>query len=45
MPYHELPVEDQILLAIEFVGRGHPIPEQLRVSLGADLIREIENPD
>lgn len=45
MDYHALPVEDQILLAIEFVGRGHPIPEQLRLTLGVDLIREIENPD
>jgi hypothetical protein len=45
MPYSDLAVEEQILLAAEFVGRGLPVPSEIKSNLGSDLIRDIENPE
>lgn len=45
MPYSDLAVEDQILLAAEFVGRGVPVPSEIRENLGSNLMRDIENPE
>ena len=44
MSYTELSDEDQIILAAECVGRGVPIPREIKEALGADLISVIENP-
>lgn len=45
MDYSDLDHDVLIIMAIEFVGRDTPIPEQIRQILGPDLIREIENPE
>ena len=45
MAYSELPLEDLILMAAEFVGRGHSIPQEIRATLGPDLMADIENPE
>ena len=42
--YAELSDEDQIILAAECVGRGVPIPHEVKAALGADIIDLIENP-
>lgn len=45
MAYSDLDIEDQILLSAEFVGRGLSIPDEIKQSLGPELIRDIENPE
>ena len=45
MPYSDMAVEDQILLAAEFVGRGLTVPHEIRTNLGDELMRDIENPE
>lgn len=42
--YAELSEEDQILLAIECIARGTPIPSAVKAALGSELITQIENP-
>lgn len=44
MSYAELPTEDLIILAVEFVGRDVPIPHEIAAKLGHDLVSEIQNP-
>ncbi len=44
MPYTDLSDEEKILHAAECVGRGVPIPQQIRTLLGDELIQIIENP-
>lgn len=44
MTYAELSTEELIILAVEFVGRGVPIPHDIQAKLGEDIILEIENP-
>lgn len=45
MAYSELPHEDLILLAAEFIGRGYTIPQEIRATLGPALMADIENPE
>lgn len=45
MPYSDLPLVEQILLAAECVGRGINIPREIRDQLGPEIIRDIENPE
>lgn len=45
MAYSDLAIEDQILLAAGFVGRGLEVPEEIKTNLGPDLLWEIENPE
>lgn len=45
MTYSDLPIEDQILLSVGFVGRGLTVPNEIRANLGEDLIRDIEYPE
>jgi hypothetical protein len=45
MAYSDLAVEDQILLAADFVGRGLSIPQEIRDTLGPDLTADIEHPE
>ena len=42
--YSELSISECINLAIEFVGKGLPIPHDLKSIIGSELIHEIENP-
>lgn len=43
--YTDLPDEEKVLLAIDFVARGNPIPEPLRDFLrGEGLLTKIEKP-
>jgi hypothetical protein len=44
MPYTDLSDEEKILHAAECVGRGVPIPQQIKEILGDELIAIIENP-
>ena len=44
MPYTELSDEEKILHAAECVGRGVPIPRQIKALLGEELVQIIENP-
>jgi len=44
MSYTDLGDEGMILHAAECVGRGVPIPQEIREALGAELILIIENP-
>jgi len=44
MPYTDLSDEEIILHAAECVGRGVPIPHQIKKILGDELIKIIENP-
>ena len=42
--YTQLSDEERILLAAECVGRGVPIPHEIKAMLGQELIQIIENP-
>lgn len=42
--YAELSDEERILLAAECVGRGVPIPHEIKALLGHELILIISNP-
>jgi len=42
--YAELSDEEKIILAAECVGRGVPIPHEIKAMLGHELILIIENP-
>ena len=44
MPYADLTDEELILHAAECVGRGVPIPHQIKTILGQELVVIIENP-
>ncbi len=44
MSYAELSDEEKIILSAECVGRGVPIPREIKTALGPDLISIIENP-
>ncbi len=44
MSYAELSDEERIILSAECVGRGVPIPREIKDALGPDLISIIENP-
>lgn len=43
--YSDLLLEDNILLAVEFVGRGQDIPQEIKDILGPSLLEEIQNPE
>lgn len=45
MPYSDMTVEEMILHAVGFVGRGLKIPDGIKAELSQDLIWEIENPE
>ena len=45
MAYTEMAIEDQILLAIEFIGRGLEIPQEIRANLDPDLLLDIQHPE
>lgn len=45
MTYSDLLPEEVILLAVEFVGRGLEVPQEIREYLGPGLMREIEHPE
>ncbi len=44
MPYTDMSDEEIILHAAECVGRGVPIPHQIKTELGNELVKIIENP-
>lgn len=45
MTYADLTTTELILLAVEFVGRGVPIPAQIQEAIGSDLVKEITSPE
>jgi hypothetical protein len=45
MNYSDLTVSEQILLSVEFLGRGLDIPLDLKTCLGSELLEEISNPE
>lgn len=45
MAYSDMAVEEQILLAAEFVGRGLQVPGELQTILGPELSEDIQNPE
>jgi hypothetical protein len=45
MGYADLSDADLVLLAVEFIGRGHEIPQEVCVRLGAELIADITFPE
>lgn len=45
MAYADMDPADLILLAVEFVGRGGTIPDEIAAALGPDLISDIQHPE
>jgi hypothetical protein len=45
MPYCDLSVSEQILLSVEYLGRGLDIPLELQACLGPELVEEILHPE
>lgn len=38
---YNISLEDKILMAFEFIGRGLVIPKELRLELGDEIVRQI----
>jgi hypothetical protein len=45
MAYADMPPEDLILLAAEYVGRGLPIPQDISRQLPRDVFDAIQHPE
>lgn len=43
--YANLAAEDMILLAAEFIGRGHAVPREIADALGHDIMQDICTPE
>lgn len=45
MAYSDIPAEELILMAAEFVGRGLEIPQEIARTLGPGLTSDIQFPE